>query len=537
MQKFLQIVISACMIQLTVFVGIVLTLVTIFLTQQYGSFSQFVFGNSPLFLGGAISLFFFGVGFGIDAFFPFHYHNDTKTAAAMILLAWGIAVSTSACIYFFAGIPDPAHISMYATAARVIDSYFESVSGFTTTTSSTLIDLSAVSRGVLLWRSMTCWLGGAGLAYIASFFLKKFLSTRHEALNAEAESPVLVTYEHEVDVRHSVTTFLLTYCTISGILFVLLFVSGYFFRSTAYHNQLNNVYDAMLHTLSTMGTGGFSDYSQNVLGLHSVVSEWIIAVFMLIAGTNFGLWYTLLFERKGRRFLRNRQLHVYLSIFLVSSAVVMLSLYSSYRDMSVWTMARQSVFMVASVLSTTGFANADVTRWPAFAIGMLFIVSLIGSCVGSTGGGIKIARVQVIFLYMKLKLLRKEHATGFRIDGVVYNLQAIRTVMLTAGIYYSIFIIGAVGIFVCSRVLYLPNGGIVHMSMVDAFAASLTNLGNIGIVIFAGHIHAGSGGAFYAFSNSAKLIMIGEMFIGRLGISTFLILFSMSRRVGLWSKE
>jgi trk system potassium uptake protein TrkH len=189
---------------------------------------------------------------------------------------------------------------------------------------------------------------------------------------------------------------------------------------------------------------------------------------------------------------------------------------------------RYAFFNVTSIVSTTGLATSDFTKWPAGAEGLLFICYLVGGMVGSTAGGLKMVRFAVLYKYvvMKIKnLLYGRHKTRFEIDGVLYDEAQVGLIVVNIVLYYLIFLGGAVLIMLTSHHSKLIDGSNTTIDFTSAITASIANLGNIGPAVEIGNINAGPAGNYFAFSEISKIVMCILMMIGRVGVITVLTLF------------
>lgn len=461
--------------------------------------------------------------------------------ATVVLLTWMIAVSISACVFVLAGFPIPDRTADFTLMRRLVDGIYESVSGFTTAGGSILPSVEAFPRSILLWRSTTHLLGGMGMAFLAVTVLTRFPAKREAILNAEAEGPNETRFANEHDARIAGFDFLKIYLLLTGVMFVALVFAGWYGRAVAYERTYDNVFDAVNHAFSTMGTGGFGVYDESVGlpvatdsgviigGLENVVAEWIITLFMILAGGNFSLWYVLLFRRGGwRGVVRNVELWSYLGFIGVMTACIWAVLmHHGYYDGGFETF-RYALFNVATIISTTGLGNTNFHLWPAGAIGLLFLVYFTGGMVGSTSGGPKIARYVVVFRYMRMQmrnLLFGRHLSRFSVDGMTYDSKAAALVTMNVLLYLLTFMIGAIGILVASPTGVFPDGSSKSIDLITGITASIANLGNIGPTAALGSIDAGPAGNYFAFSSMAKLIMCLLMMIGRVGVFTFLVLF------------
>lgn len=470
-----------------------------------------------------------------------HQVKNIKIGAIIVVLSWLFGCTISAVVFMLAGFPDPQHVTHYSWFRRFTDSFYESMSGFTTAGGSILPNVEVFPRGVLMWRSMTHFIGGMGIVYMAIIFIKNITFNREIIVNSESEGPNYTNFAHDKDVESAGWDFFKIYSIITTLLFLLLFISGQYFRNVPYGSWHDNVYDSINHAFSVMGTGGFGTYNLSVGmrefegtsneaigGLSNPTSEWIIALFMIIAGSNLGLWYVFFFRRNISVFWHSAEFKTYLFIVFGTAFAIWLVLLNERVYASNLDAFRYALFNVATIISTTGLATSDFTRWPASAEGLLFICYLIGGMVGSTAGGLKILRFNILFKYVVMKLqnmLYGRHKTRFSIDGVRYSESSAGLIVANIVLYYMIFMFGAILIMIVSPLNYLPDGTVRHMDFISAITATIANLGNIGPMVSIGNINAGPAGNYFPFSEGAKWLMIGYMLIGRLGVLTIISLF------------
>lgn len=469
---------------------------------------------------------------------------DIQQGVWSVILTWFIAVAISATVFVLAGFPDPSRAETYPLYRRFVDGVFESISGFTTAGGSILPSVEVFPRGVLMWRSLTHWLGGIGIAFFAVTLLKGFKWKRETVINAEAEGPNYVRFLSEDDARLAGIDFLKVFGLLTVLLAGLLSISGGLFRSSPYLHWYDNAFDAINHSVSVMGTGGFGVYDASVGlqvlennqlvngGLRDHASEWIIAFFMWIAGSNLSLWYALFFKKSTKQFWESKEFWTYTIFVVVVTFGIWIDLnitktYAHWKDA-----LRVAFFNVNTILSTTGLANTDFTVWPAAAEALLFSCYLVGGMVGSTAGGLKMLRFNLLYKYVQMKLqnlLFGRYKTRVSWDGIRYDGHALGLVAVTIVLYFSAFMIGAMLIMITSKYNILPDGTVKSIDFISAIGASIANLGNIGPAVDIGNLNAGPTGNYYPYSVAAKLVMSGLMMIGRIGVITVLMAF-ISRR-------
>ncbi|HIW20432.1 MAG TPA: TrkH family potassium uptake protein [Candidatus Dorea intestinavium] len=422
--------------------------------------------------------------------------EDTKIYAKegmiIVCLAWILWSAFGALPGFLMGV-----------IPNYVDSYFEIMSGFTTTGSTILTQIEGLPYSFLFWRSFTHWIGGMGVLMFVMLVGVADRSNSMYLMRAEVPGP-----EMDKLVPKAKQTARLLYGIYLGmtiILVILLLFGGM------------NLYDSIMHAFSTAGTGGFSNYGQSVAHFKSSYIEWVITIFMLLFGINFNLFFLLL-VKEVKAVFKNEELRIYILIVLGAIICVTVNIASAFDHIS--DAIRTAAFQVASIISTTGFATADYNVWPMFSQVILMVVMLIGACASSTGGGIKVSRVLVMFKSVKKFIKQLVHPQS--INTIRLNGKKVSDTVIN-GIY--IYFLGYVIIFVTSVILVSVD----NMDFGTTFSAVLTTMSNTGPGIGV----VGPIGNFSAFSNFSKIILIIDMLVGRLEIMPFMMLFTLP----IWRKK
>ena len=459
--------------------------------------------------------------------------------AVAICLVWFIACSISSFVFMYAGFPIPDRVAEFGLFRQYIDGFYESMSGFTTTGTSILPSVEVFSRSLLFWRSLTHWIGGMGIAYMALTIFSHFFTRRAEIINSEAESPHIMNFKDEKEAVASGVDFLKAYVVMSIICTVLLIISGFYFRQVPYDHWYTNVFDSLTMMFGTLGTGGFGVYNASVGlpieeagkmvigGLRNPVSEWIITVFMLFSAMNFGLWFVLIFKKNIKSMFKNMEFRAFWAFVLITGFGIAYILYSLGVHTTIESSLRYAFFNVATIISTTGYANDNFALWPVAAQGLLFASYLVGACVGSTGGGLKFTRFLVMFKYIGIQIknmIHGKHETNFSIDGVTYNDRSTGLILTNIVLYYLIFLFGAIFIMMSSSQIAFVDGTTKDLDFVGALTASIANLGNIGPALVDGNAGVGPTGNYSAFTTLTKILMSLLMFIGRVGVLTAIMI-------------
>lgn len=381
-----------------------------------------------------------------------------------------------------------------------VDALFETVSGFTTTGSSILSNVEELSRSSLFWRSFTHWLGGMGIIMIVLAIMSSNDSRTMHMMRAECPGPKV---GRLVSKSGSSARILYgIYIAMTVIEVILLLCGGLSF------------YDSLIHAFSSAGTGGFSIYSDSVGHYNSLYVEMVIAVFIILFGVNFNLYYYLLIRRFSSVF-KNEELRTYLGLIFSATLLIALNTRSIYGG--VLESLRYSFFMTASTITSTGFATIDTNTWPVFSQTLLLMLMFIGSCAGSTGGGIKVSRIIIMFKtgVKELKYIINPRAVAsVKMDGKPIEKDVVRGVT-------SYFIIYTLLMFFSILLITLDK-----FTIEESASAVITTMNNIGF----GVGRFGSAGSFGDMSSFSKIVLSFDMLLGRLEIYPIILLFAVKRK-------
>ena len=448
--------------------------------------TAFLYGESVLpFLLPAILLAAVGLVIGLKR--PRKTALYARDGFAVVALAWVLMSAFGALPFVLSGdIPN------------YIDAFFETVSGFTTTGASILTAVEPLSRGGLFWRSFTHWVGGMGVLVFVMAILPMTDGHGMHLMRAEVPGPSV----GKLVSRMSDTAKILysIYFIMTILLIVLLMAGGM------------PLFDACIHSFGTAGTGGFSSRNLSVGAYNSAYFDIILGIFMLLFGVNFNLYYFLLVKR-FRDVFRSEELRAYL--FIVTASVLAIAANIVHMYGSVGTSLRHAFFQVSSIITTTGYATADFNLWPTFSKGILVVLMFVGACAGSTGGGIKVARIVILtkasFADMR-KMLHPNAVTTVRFEEKPLTDRSVRSVYQYIAVYLLVFV---------ASFLLLSLEGFDLVSTFTALAACINNIGP-------GLEMVGPMGNFSAFSPAAKLLLSFDMLVGRLEIFPMLLLFAPS---------
>ena len=382
---------------------------------------------------------------------------------------------------------------------NVIDAFFEMCSGFSTTGATILTDVEALPKSMLFWRSETQWLGGMGIIVLMVALVPNLGVKAQNVASAETPGPTVT----KLTSRFSDTarSLYIAYVILTIILIILLLIGGM------------NLFDAVAHAFSTMATGGFGIYNDSIAHFHSYYITWVITIFMVIAGTNFNLFFTMMFD-KVKTALADEELRLYGLTLVVSTSLITLSLLLQGGYNNLFKAVTDAAFQVATLISTTGYATTDFNIWPAFCKMILILIMFTGAMSSSTAGGIKIIRVLSIFKMFKREVRVRLHDNiiddvkynGTKISGEVmmYMLSFVITFLLTLGI-------GTIIVSLRS-----------DADLITDFTAVLSCISNVG----PGLAQVGPIENFHFYSDFSTFVLALIMIIGRLELSTVLIMFS-----------
>ena len=384
-----------------------------------------------------------------------------------------------------------------------VDALFETVSGFTTTGATVLVVVEEMSKSGLMWRSFTHWIGGMGVLVFVMAILPMTEGNGMYLMRAETPGPTSGKLVSRMG--DSAKILYGIYIALTLLLFLMLVVGGM------------PVFDAWVHTFSTAGTGGFSSLSLSIGGYNNLYFELVLGIFMLLFGTNF-TWYYFLIMRKFRDALRMEEVRIYLLIVLAAVVGITIDILPIYGD--VGTSLRHAFFQTSAIITTTGYATQDFGLWPTFSQSVLITLMFIGSCAGSTAGGLKVGRlvimVKAVFADMK-RMLHPNAVTAVRYEGRALTEKQIRGTYQYVSVYVCLFIVSCL-------LLSLEQEDLV--TTVTAVITCHNNAGpGLGLV--------GPSGNYSIFSAPAKLLLALNMLLGRLEIFPVLLLFSPS----IWRRK
>ena len=376
------------------------------------------------------------------------------------------------------------------------DAFFEAVSGFTTTGSSILVDIESMSRGLLFWRSFTHWIGGMGVLVFVMAIMPLGGNRSMHLLRAESPGPEVGKLAPKM--RSTAMILYGIYIILTALQTALLLLGGM------------PLYDSLITTFGTVGTGGFSCKTASIAAYDSAYIDAVVTIFMILCGVNFNLYYQLLL-RQAKPMLKSEELRWYLGIQLTAMLVITVNILPQYTSFG--QAFRHASFQVASINSTTGFATADYNLWPELSKSVLVLLMLCGCMAGSTGGGIKTVRIIMAFKGVGREIRRMLHTrsvSALRVEGKPIHEETVVGVNLFLILYTGI---------ICASTLLISADGFDFTTNLTAAIATISNIGpGLNIV--------GPTGNFALFSAFSKLVLSANMLIGRLEIFPLIILFT-----------
>ena len=381
---------------------------------------------------------------------------------------------------------------------RFIDCFFETVSGFTTTGATILTNIEGLSRSLLYWRSFTHWIGGMGVLVfmLAIVPLSKGNGESMHLLRAESPGPAVGKLTAKMS--SSTRVLYLIYVAMTAVLVILLLLGGM------------PLFDSIVNAFATAGTGGFAIKNASIAAYPSHYLQTVIAIGMVLFGVNFNVYYFILIG-KGVQALKGDEFRAYIGIIAASTlliAVNIMPIYNSFGES-----LHQSFFQVSSIITTTGFVTTDFDKWPELSRMIIVALMIIGASAGSTGGGVKIARVVMLFKSLKVEVLRAVRPR--RVETICMDGKRIDA--STMGGVYGYFAAFAAICGASMLVLSLDN-----FDFTTTVTGVLTCIGNVG----PGLSMVGPSGNFSAMSDLSKIVLSLDMLFGRLEIFPLTLLFS-----------
>ena len=389
-----------------------------------------------------------------------------------------------------------APLTLSGDMPSYIDAVFESCSGFSTTGSTVLTDIEAMSQGMLFWRSFTHWLGGMGILILAIAVIPMLYSGKQ---NIALESTGPSFDKTSSKLSDSARQLYILYFSFTLLQIILLMFGGM------------NLFDSLIHAFGSAGTGGFSNYADSVGHFDSAYIDYVISIFMILFGINFNLYYFMLLGDF-------KELRVYLGI--IATATILITLNTNQMYGSIMKAFRYALFQVSTIITTTGYATTDFNLWPTFSQCIVVLLMIIGACASSTGGGIKVSRLMIVFKGVKREIKQLVHPKSvnlIRINRKKISDETLRGVYVYLMAYALLAIVSVL-------IISLDN-----QDFTTTFTSVMATLNNIGPGLSA----VGPTGNFADFSILSKIVFCIDMLAGRLEIFpflTFLTMFAWKRK-------
>ncbi|MFP1726644.1 Trk system potassium transporter TrkH [Lonsdalea quercina] len=428
---------------------------------------------------------------GLVLWFPNRKHRHELKAREgflIVVLFWTVLGSVGALPFLFTDRPN----------LTITDAFFESFSGLTTTGATTLVGLDSMPKAILFYRQMLQWMGGMGIIVLAVAILPILGVGGMQLYRAEMPGP-LKDNKMRPRIAETAKTLWLIYLLLTVLCALSLWLAGM------------PVFDAIGHSFSTIAIGGFSTHDASIGYFNSPTINTIIAIFLLISGCNFGLHFAVLSGRSLKVYWRDPEfrMFIFVQMSLVAVCTVVLWFHNVYSS-GIDTL-NQAFFQVVSMATTAGFTTDSISHWPLFLPVLLLCAAFIGGCAGSTGGGLKVIRILLLFLQGSRELKRLVHPNA--VYTIKLGQRALPERILEA--VWGFFSAYAL-VFIVSMLAVIATG-VDDFSAFAAVAATLNNLGpGLGVVA----------DNFTSMNDAAKWILILTMLFGRLEVFTLLVLFT-----------
>jgi trk system potassium uptake protein TrkH len=461
--------------------------------------------RAALMLSGGIGL---AIGLGAWFFTRSPSQNVGRRDAILLVgMTWVLGAAFSALPYFFwAGLSE--EIAADHPFHSFTDCYFEAMSGLTTTGATVLTDIEAVPRSLLLWRSLTQWLGGLGIVVLFVAVLPALGTSARKMFRAEVSG--ITKQGVRPQIRDTARVLWVIYVSLTVAQILALRLAGM------------DWFDSICHTFTTLATGGFSTKNASIAAWHSPLIHTILIVFMILGGVNFALYYQAIRGRLSSIY-KDPEFRLYIALLLVGSAVIaslvygrsMLMLSNETVEGTALASFQHAAFTVVSIQTTTGYATAEYDNWPSMATALLFGLGFIGGCAGSTSGGLKVIRIWII-----IKTLQLEFERAFR-PSVVRSIRVGdapigEEVRLATAAFFAAFV-GVIALAAVALMVFESEKNIDSTSAISAAIACMCTIGP-GLNLFGGIENYGW------LSPWSKWLLSFVMLVGRLEVFTILVL-------------
>lgn len=470
-------------------IALICCAVFMFLSALVAALDGFDSSFSPLLLSAILTMM---VGGFPLIFVRRHKDINTREGLAILLIAWFLSCIFSMLPYV-----------LWGGEFTLVNAWFESASGITTTGATILQDIEALPKGLLFWRSSTHYIGGLGVVVFIMMILPSFGTVRFKMSKMDVEDISKNNYQYKSNkfIHVVVTVYVgITICSLTALL-----LAGM------------PLFDAVNHALSVTATGGFSIKNASIAAYDSPLIEIILIFFMIVASLHFGLIYAS-FATRSFKVLKNPITKFYLMTILVAGLLVAGDLVISGTIPNVWEALRHSYFTVVSTISTTGFGSTDTNVWPVFSVLILMYAAIQCGCSGSTTSGLRSDRVYLTVKAARAQLLKIAYPTAVvqvKSDGQTIDRDMVTSIALYVLLYLLITLV--------MSIVYAAFG----LDMVTSVSASVSMMSNVGPCF---GTFGSSMDSFASAPELAKILMGGQMIIGRLGIYSILLVFILYRK-------
>jgi trk system potassium uptake protein TrkH len=450
----------------------------------------------PFLAAGAIAAVF---GFGLARLTARENTIGMREGYLVVALTWVVVALFGALPYLFSGDEQ---------LDRPVDALFEAMSGFTTTGSSIVTDVESLPNSVLLWRALTQWLGGMGIIVLALAVLPRLRVGGRQLLESEMPGPEVEPLADRI--RSTAQRLWILYVAITALEALMLAVLGW----TGIDDRMD-LFRAVAHAFTTLPSGGFSTEAKSIEAF-SAATQWVVAFFMLVAGTNFALTYRAVVRRRPGVLPRDEEFRLYVGLTALAVTVITVELWVE-GVLRGEPAIRAGVFQVLTIITSTGYSSANFDTWPVLALMLLVGLMFIGGSAGSTSGSVKVIRHLLLGKILRRELRQTVHpevVVPIRFNSATVDERTLRAVASFVLLYIGIFVAGAVIIAIDAARTDLA------LQPLDIVAVTATTMANTG----PGLGVAGPYGSFEPFSDLSSLVFVVLMWVGRLELIPVLVL-------------
>ena len=426
-------------------------------------------------------------------------HVGVREGFLVVSVTLLLTASLAALPYLFAGGEQLSH---------PIDAYLEGMSGSTTTGATVVTDFDELPRSLAMWRQFTQWLGGMGIIILAVAVLPRLRVGGRQMMESELPGPEVAQLPDRI--RQTARLLWGLYIGLTAVLTIALASLGWLGI-----DERMTEYEALAHAFTTIPTGGFSTQANSIQAF-SPATQWIIALFMFLAGANFVLLYRGLVRRRPRVFARDEEFRLYTALVLVASVALTIQIWE-YGIAEGEEAVRAGIFQTISVITTTGYATHNFALWPVLSLMTIFALMFVGGSAGSTTGSIKVVRHLLLGKVLRRELdqtVSPEVVMPIRLNGKPVDERTLRAIAAFILLYVGFWVVGAAVIAIDSAIGNVPLGAL------DTLAVSASALGNVGPAFGI----TGPIGSFAPLGDVSKVTMILLMWVGRLEIVPVVVL-------------